>query len=247
MSLLMCVYAKPFRRLPKMLALPILGIGLVGCAARGPLLSLLAVMLVYSVMTRKSSGFRPYKQIARLSIVVVVVTAGLAWMERYPAAQEKIAEKQQELKSLVDGSRDPGGTTEQRLDFYRSAVSDFTREPLLGVGLGGWPVSYYGYEERGYPHNIVLEVAAEQGIVGLTALFAFFAAVWLAARRIWRQRPELAFAILLYVYSVLVCMFSGDINLRALWFWAGTIFAISRMCFSRESTNLGARAVFQPA
>src|SRR6185437_759923 len=246
MSLLLCVYAKPFRRFLRMLVLPILGIGLVACAARGPLLSLLTVMIFYSVMTRNSTGVGRYKKIAALSLVVIVVTGALVWMEQYPAAQEKIVEKQQELESLVSGSGDPGGTTEQRLDFYRSALSDFSTEPLLGVGLGGWPVSYYGSEKPGYPHNIVLEVAAEQGIVGLAALFTFIAAVWLAARRIWQQRPELAFSIPLYIYSLLVSMFSGDINLRALWFWAGTIFAISRMCFSRASEN-GKHPVLQPA
>jgi O-antigen ligase len=248
MTLLIFFYAQPFRRFPKILAVPVLGIGLVACAARGPLLSMLVVMAIYSLVARRSSGFVSSKQIiAGLAIVTVVVAGALSFAEKYPAAQAKIAEKKQELKAFAGGSSDPGGTMQERLEFYRSAASAFTVKPLLGVGLGGWTVFYYGYEKPGYPHNILLEVAAEQGVIGLTVLVGFFAAVWLAAHRIWKQQPDLAFAIPLYVYSVLVCMFSGDVNVRALWFWAGTIFAISRMCAPRMLARFHSEPVLQPA
>jgi hypothetical protein len=235
MTLLIFFYAQPFRRFPKILAVPVLGIGLVACAARGPLLSMLVVMVVYSFAARKNAGFVTYKQILLGIAVVMIVTGGaLLWIQRYPAAQAKIAEKQLELEAFAGGAANPGGTMEQRLDFYRSAISAFCKEPLIGLGLDGWTVYYYGLEKSDYPHNIVLEIAAEQGVIGLASFLAFLAAVWMASRRIWRQRPGYAFAIPLFVYSFLVCMFSGDINVRALWFWSGTIFAISRMCFSRE-------------
>jgi O-antigen ligase len=248
MSLLIFFYAQPFRRFPKVLAVPVLGIGLVACAARGPLLSMLVVMVVYSLAVHKGTGFVSYKHlIVGLGIVAVVVVCALSWVEKYPSAQAKIAEKKQELKAFVGGSKDPGGTLEQRLDYYQSALSAFSKEPLTGLGLGGWTVYYHGFEKPDYPHNIVLEVASEQGIVGLTLLFCFFGAVWTASRQIWKYRPELAFAIPLYVYSVLVGMFSGDINIRALWFWSGTIFAISRMCALHATQRLSSSPVLQPA
>lgn len=234
MSLLIFFYAQPFRRFPKILAVPVLGIGVVACAARGPLLSMLVVMVVYSFAVRKSTGFANYKQILLgISIVMIVTSGALMWIERYPAAQAKIAEKKLELEAFAGGASNPGGTMEERLDFYRSAISAFHKEPFSGLGLAGWSAYYYGFEKADYPHNIVLEVAAEQGVIGLTVFFAFLGAVWMASRRIWKQRPEHAFAIPLFVYSFLVCMFSGDLNVRALWFWSGTIFAISRMCFTR--------------
>lgn len=234
MTLLIFFYAQPFRRFPKILAVPVLGIGMVACAARGPLLSMLIVMVVYSFAVRKNTGFVNYKQILRgIAIVVVVTGCALLWVERFPAAQAKIAEKQLELEAFAGGAHNPGGTMEERLDYYRSAISAFRKDPLIGLGLDGWTVYYYGFEKSDYPHNIVLEIAAEQGVVGLATFLAFLAAVWMASRRIWKQRPEHAFAIPLFLYSFLVCMFSGDINVRALWFWSGTIFAISRMCFSR--------------
>jgi O-antigen ligase len=164
-----------------------------------------------------------------LAVVAVVVAGTVSWVSKFPAARAKVAEKQLELEAFAGGARNPGGTMEQRLDYYRSAISAFCEEPLLGLGLDGWTVYYYGFEKSDYPHNIVLEVAAEQGLVGVAALLAFIVAVWLASRRIWRTHPEHAFAIPLCVYTFLVCMFSADINLRTLWFWSGTIFALSRM------------------
>lgn len=248
MSLLIFFYAKPFRRFPKVLAVPVLGIGLVACAARGPLLSMIVVMVVYSLAVRKGTGFVSYKHlILGFGIVVVVVSLSLSRIEKYPSAQVKVAEKKQELKAFIGGSNDPGGTLEQRLDYYQSAFQAFSEHPLTGVGLGGWTVYYHGIEKPDYPHNIVLEVAAEQGFLGLTVLFCFFGAVWMASHQIWKYQPELAFAIPLYVYTVLVCMFSGDINIRALWFWSGTIFAISRMCTTQQRETLYSNVVLQPA
>jgi len=33
-------------------------------------------------------------------------------------------------------------------------------------------------------------------------------------------------------------MFSSDLNARTLWFWAGTVFAINRICLSKATAGL---------
>jgi len=242
MTLLILFFSSSFRRFPKVLGIAVvlfLGAGLVACTARGPLLSTLFMLLAYSVIARKIKGFLSYKQIlAGVVLFVVVITSALSQIDRYPAAQAKVAEKQQELVAFFEGASDPGGTMEQRLDFYRSAILAFARKPLGGWGVGGWPVFYYGYEKDGFPHNVILEVAAEQGYLGLVTLFAFLGAIWLAARNIWKLRPDLAAALPLFAFSLLVCMFSSDLNARTFWFWAGTVFAINRICLSEATAGL---------
>src|SRR5438270_8201298 len=137
MTLLILFFSSSFRRFPKILGIAVvlfLGAGLVACTARGPLLSTLFMLLVYSVIARKIKGFLSYKQIlAGLVLFVVVITSALSQIDRYPAAQAKVAEKQQELVAFFQGASDPGGTMEQRLDFYHSAILAFARKPL-----GGW-------------------------------------------------------------------------------------------------------------
>src|SRR5438270_9383546 len=105
------------------------------------------MLLVCSVIARRIQRFVSYKQImAGLLLFFVVIASALSQIDRYPAAEAKVAEKEKELVAFFEGASDPGGTMEQRLDFYRSAVSALVQKPLTGWGVGGWPVSYYGFE-----------------------------------------------------------------------------------------------------
>jgi O-antigen ligase len=233
MTLLILFFSSHFRKFPKVLGLGVvlfLASGLVACTARGPLLSVLFVLITYSFIARTVRTSFSHKQIlAGLLVFALLILPALSWVERYPAVQARVAEKEKELIAFFQGERDPGGTLGERVDYYRSASSAFAEKPLSGWGVGGWPVYFFGFEKEDYPHNLVLEIAAEQGLPGLIALFAFFGAIYVAARRIWKERPDLAFPIPLFAYSVLTCMFSGDLNTRSLWLLCGTILAISRM------------------
>jgi O-antigen ligase len=210
--------------------------------------SLLIVLVVYSFAAGKSRvGLSYQKLLTALAVLIVVIAGAITWVQNAPAGQNKAAEKRQEITAILHGATDPGGTTEQRLEFYGSAISAFCQKPLTGWGLGGWPVFYYGYEKPDYPHNIVLEIAAEQGFLGLLALFSFLGAICVASRRIWVSGSDFAFPLPLFAFSFLACMFSSDLNARTLWFWAGTIFAISRMCAPRLLARFYSEPVLQPA
>ena len=68
----------------------------------------------------------------------------------------------------------------------------FLDHPVLGVGVGNYPVNYQSYSrmigldpriENREPHNLFLEVAAETGLVGLVV---FLAVVYLSFRSVFR-------------------------------------------------------------
>jgi len=104
----------------------------------------------------------------------------------------------------------------------------FAQKPLTGWGLGGW--SYYALDRDipASPHNLVLEIAAEEGVMGLAALGTLLLTVFLALRRIWRSSPDLSFIAPVFAFSLLATMTSGDINVnRPLWLWCGVIFALA--------------------
>jgi O-antigen ligase len=52
-----------------------------------------------------------------------------------------------------------------RLKHYSDAWQLFKQKPLFGMGTGGFP--------GGYPHNIFLEIAAENGLLGLVIFLCF--------------------------------------------------------------------------
>ncbi|MDQ3648620.1 MAG: O-antigen ligase family protein [Actinomycetota bacterium] len=76
-----------------------------------------------------------------------------------------------------------GSELATRADFFRTAQFIWTQQPVLGVGLGGFPEAYADARLAGKQflpttvfqpppdaHNIFLQLLAEQGVIGLLAL-----------------------------------------------------------------------------
>lgn len=77
----------------------------------------------------------------------------------------------------------------ERLDLYRLAWDEFTRHPLLGIGLNNFSVSAHrltGVDT--VPHNLELGFLAELGLVGLLLTLAGLAAL---LRLGWRARKSM--------------------------------------------------------
>ncbi len=77
----------------------------------------------------------------------------------------------------------------ERMAHWQAAAEMFVEHPILGVGIGNYEVIYPAYalprwsDPLGHAHNYYLNVAAETGLVGLTAYLALWgAALWQAWR-----------------------------------------------------------------
>jgi O-antigen ligase len=108
-----------------------------------------------------------------------------------------------------------------RTSIWQSAWQLFLDHPVAGTGLDG----FYGLIGRNqqieYPHNYVLAVAAEGGLIGLGLLFA---AILMCARTIATNHGhprETALAAAAAVYVALSSLFSGDYyDARLAWLFA---------------------------
>lgn len=67
--------------------------------------------------------------------------------------------------------------TSDRLSLARSGVDEFREHPLAGVGLGSFGLAADNPDAVLGPHNVVVGVAAELGVLGLVALLALFVTV----------------------------------------------------------------------
>jgi len=118
-----------------------------------------------------------------------------------------------------------------RHDLMWLGVRMFSEHPFLGVGAQGFrylspnPITY------NYPHNLILELGSEMGVV---AAMAFLVLAFCAFREAIRQLRDPLFrnnpivsslvstVLLLLVYVFLDAMVSGDINdMRFMWFVFG--------------------------
>jgi putative inorganic carbon (hco3(-)) transporter len=99
-----------------------------------------------------------------------------------------------------------------RLSELLVAVQMFSEHPILGVGVGNYPVYYQSYSrkigldprtENREPHNLFLEVAAETGIIGLVVFFTVLYFTYQGIRQAWLTFKRLK----LDEYSNLVAIF----------------------------------------
>jgi O-antigen ligase len=226
--LLFCTHYS-LRRLSLLIAVPLLCAALIASVARGPILFFVAVLVPFLCLR----GVRAAVTATNVWLPVLLggllaFAASLDWLQQQESAQAKFATKRAEIEEVLSGSSTPTYTAGRRLTLYRWALEMFAQKPLTGWGLGGW--SYYALDRDipAYPHNLVLEIAAEEGVMGLAALGTLFLTVFLALRRIWRSSPDLSFIAPVFAFSLLATMTSGDINVnRPLWLWCGVIFALA--------------------
>lgn len=129
-----------------------------------------------------------------------------------------------------------GGTMNLRLSLWMAAITVFLENPLTGIGPGNFrnlfeinssyhlnPVFYY---IKGLSaHNLFLHYLAETGLVGASAMIAFFVRPLLLSRKIWHSGLSalpVAFRLSLYSVSILIVL---STFLEAGWLWGQVGFA----------------------
>lgn len=232
-------------------AIPALAAGLVSAETRGPLFSLLFVLVLSFCLESFRSPVVTRRQMAFVGVALVAAVMLLSTFWFYGAEAFKFQYKATEIMNLVEGDNQAKGTAVERLVFYRAAVELWTERPVFGWGLGGWSMAYLQTDTREYPHNLILEVLVEQGLVGLVALLLFFRAVF---RHLHEHKAAARkhFPCLLpgLVYLISIAMFSGDLDDdRFIWFWCGLVLAGCSLAvrqvnanFSSEKKNMAAEA-----
>jgi O-antigen ligase len=222
----MCAHV---RRPLLMLCIPWLVAGLTVSIARGPLVSFIFTLIASLLISKPGIGLLSRKVMV-IGLVVLVIPSflvSLSWVHN--TAQAKVETKEAELAKLLEFS-DPGGTAGERLQFYKQALEGFAEQPFVGWGLGSFSVYATGRDMSLYPHNFVLQVAMEQGLLGLAALVGFAGALVRALRKtIAATRGEWIFFLWIILFLLGDAMFSGDLDQRPLLLWCGMAFASWRI------------------
>jgi O-antigen ligase len=213
------------RRFVQFICIPWLAIGLISSETRGPLFSLVFVLVLSFFFGALRSPIFSRSQMLSIVAVLAIALFLLSTFWFYGQEATRFTSKANEIVALLSGSDQARGTAVQRLGYYHAAFDLWQEHPIAGWGIGGWSMAYWHTDVRQYPHNLFLEVLVEQGIVGVTALLFFLYAVF---RRLFTNLDFLngKFAVLLpcAIYLLSISMFSGDLDDdRFLWFWCGLI------------------------
>ena len=178
--------------------------------ARGPVLALILSLLVFFALSAR--GFprlRIDRFALRLGVVMLFVVIILA-----AVGQDLFSTLTFRSQILVT----EGGTSvATRLDLYRTAIKLWADSPIWGGGTGQFGVAVAGEDIRLYPHNIVLELGAETGIIGVLGFVTMIGLAFTKGFICLHSEKGFAKIVARYLlvagcFALLNAMVSGDIN-----------------------------------
>jgi O-antigen ligase len=199
-------------------------------------LAMALVLVTYLVLM-----LRPENRALRRALVTIPMLAIAVLVLSYlasPLLQERIDVS----RSFASGKEQAADTSSvERIPIFRAALLMYRDHPVNGVGVRGYPYAYIGYAEPGdihvaksdgryaasHAHNIVLEVMADTGTIGLAGLvlaFAFALRRGLLRATPGERRDAFPFALALFLVTFpLNSHFAiyGTHTSSLIWFLAG--------------------------
>jgi O-antigen/teichoic acid export membrane protein/O-antigen ligase len=235
-GLLLAIYAvlTATKRVPRTLAviaIPILAVALAAAGSRGPVVAfafgLLALLGLTATNPRARSRLTLVAAMFLVAIVVVPLVVPSSALAR--------------ALSTIIGSAS-GLSSNGRSDLWAVALGSFSHHFWLGLGTGGFASLNTGLA---YPHNLLLEMATELGIVGLVLVLMVLGSFIRALGRCHRlavgtDRTTIALVISLFLTALVNANFSDPIQGNgSVWLWGGVAIGMSaRLSRRRDSRTL---------
>lgn len=205
MTVSIAMWAGGVHWLPRVLALaPSVYLAL-GTGSRGPLVGVLAAPVIASLVRSLSArGERKTRRKWKTWIALAAVVGGVAIALGAGALTgpsggvgvERVLTLFESGSSLSEDA-----AVAERMYLQRAAWDRFVESPIVGAGAGGSAPA----GDVAYPHNILLEVACEFGLIGL--------ALWLwSVLQILRRARDHGVLLVLFAQAVIYSMSSGDLS-----------------------------------
>lgn len=178
-------------------------------AGRAPTVLFIGVFLIH-ILWRWS--------VRKMAFLIPIIVAGAVALVFSGAADQMINRVLYLKEDATLGGRN---------ELFTQAFQLISEAPLTGVGIGGFAVATEGQDSFSYPHNILLEVGAETGLVAAGAMTFFFlyGIGFLSIKVVNNSDSYPIYLAILYVF--LNGMKSGCIaDLRILLFWMALLLAI---------------------
>jgi O-antigen ligase len=194
---------RPAQQLFALLSIPVLAVAFAAGGSRGPVLGLIAGLLVlFAVFLRDAAARRR---------VVLIILGGTAAALLVPQLVPG-GDIGRTFSVLTGGGG--GLSSNGRSQLWSAAWHAFTTHPFFGIGTG----SFHALGDvEFYPHNLFLETAAEWGIVGVVLLVTVLVSAVTLLRRTTTalgsaERAHVALISAVFASALVNALFSGDIT-----------------------------------
>ena len=196
--------------------------------SRGPVFSLLLSILIFFIISihGRLLNLETDRFAIRLGIITLLLIAVLA-----VASSQLFPTLTSRVRILWNGG---GMSAMTRIDFFKDAISQWTKSPILGIGTGQFSVGILGFETRLYPHDIILELLSENGIIGATIfilmlIISFKKGLQTLHINDLMHRTIGKYLITATIFAVFNAMVSGDINDNRIMFTFVSLLSISKI------------------
>ncbi len=186
-----------------LISLVFIAISLFLTGTRGALVSLVAGLLFYFFFFAPLSIMKKGFILLLLLIGVVgIITLGHKGIAKYRIL----------AIAVIDAS------VYLRLVMWKEAFKVFIENPITGIGTGGFSVNLGQFLLGNYPHNIIIEILAELGLIGLILFIGF---LWGVIKNIIflvkhsddsKTKRITGLCLSLIVYTFISAMFSSTIG-----------------------------------
>lgn len=180
---------------------------LVATGSKGPLLALALSFVITPLLMMRGVMGRVSLSILLMGLFSVIGVVGVEFLPK-GFIEERFTEKVQNLSLRMPAYQ----------DVMRTLFESDATQMLVGHGTGDYGYFASGHDERAYPHNVLLEVAYENGLIGVVLLVAALSCPLMAVLRTAQHQLEYQHRMLLaglsaaYISSVINAQFSGDLG-----------------------------------
>lgn len=179
---------------------------------RGPFIATLSPFLIALLFTKVHYNYKSTIRIKSWQLFTAIFLVTVLFLCAFTFYFGYNVITLQRLQLLF--SQGMGKSASLRADFYVSSIQRWLDSPIWGHGIGSWPTLMLGMDERGYPHNIIMEILVELGLIGMLIFgFLICRTFFNIGKLAFNKEDKLALIIFILFCNVLFnAMISGDIS-----------------------------------
>lgn len=178
--------------------------------ARGPVLALILSFLLFFILSirgflwLKIDSFTLRLGILTFFIIIILTAIG---QELFPTLMFR-------SRLLIT---ETGDSAAMRLHFYQTAFNEWCKSPIWGNGTGYFGIAVRGEDIREYPHNIILEIGTENGLLGVLIFLTMIGIIFIRGLfKLYNEKGLIRiitrYLLVMNYFALLNAMVSGDIN-----------------------------------
>lgn len=180
--------------------------------ARGPLLFVVIILFIHFLFKQKRKILKlNFNQLVVLAILLVVSGfVAYSYRELLYTVMENSLKKLDLLTDFfapTDTEKDPSVMV--RVEHYKSSTEIIFRDIstfLRGTGIGSYEMEVFGTDGNNHPHNQLLEILTELGVIGLLVYVLFFISLLKNV-----GKPYIFISKLIILYSILNLLKSSSL------------------------------------